>query len=80
MRPEMEDDDLLTVAEVAGRLGMGIDYVYRSIRTRRLPATKHGNTYRIRWADYQAFITPAPPATQSPRSRRERIKQLLRSA
>jgi excisionase family DNA binding protein len=76
----MEDDDLLTVSEVADRLRTGTDYVYRLIKIRRLPATKLGNRYRIRVADYQAFITPKPAVAPSPRTVRDRIRQNLRSA
>jgi excisionase family DNA binding protein len=75
----MDDNDLMTVAQVAEKLGMGADYVYRTIKANKLRATKLGNTYRIRWADYKAFITPATAPTAAPRSQKDRIKQLLRS-
>lgn len=73
----MEPDDLLTVAEVAARLRVGPDKVYRLINTQKLPATKLGNRHRIRWADYLDFIKPAP-RTQRPRTQRENIAHLIR--
>ncbi|WP_138417964.1 helix-turn-helix domain-containing protein [Sinomonas gamaensis] len=76
----MEDeDDLLTVAEVAERLRVTAKTVYSYIRAGRLPAARLGRNYRVRWADYRAFITPPPaPLPRSARSQKERIAELMR--
>lgn len=71
----MDPDDLLTVDDVARRLRTGREKVYRLIHTGQLPATKIGR-YRIRWADYQAFITPKP-APRKTRTQRDNIQRLL---
>ncbi|MGM7776098.1 helix-turn-helix domain-containing protein [Arthrobacter sp. KNU-44] len=75
-----EDDELLTVTEVAQALRMDEHYVYRCINSGKLLATKHGNRYRIRRSDYQTFITPATKPVERPRTQRQNIKRLMKSA
>ncbi|YCK81362.1 helix-turn-helix domain-containing protein [Arthrobacter sp. D3-18] len=74
------DDELMTVAEVATALRMDEHYVYRCINSGKLLATKHGNRYRIRASDYQAFITPAPKVVERPKTQRNNIRRLMKSA
>ncbi len=54
----MPDDTLLTVEEVARRLGVHIDTVRRWIRSGELPAINLGGPagYRITQADLDRFI------------------------
>ena len=75
----MDDFDLLTVAEVAGLLRKGENFVYRLTASGKLPATKVGSHWRIRRCDYLAYITPTPAAEVQPRSQKDRIRKLLRS-
>jgi excisionase family DNA binding protein len=75
-----EDEELLTVSEVAQALRMDEHYVYRCINAGKLPATKHGNRYRIRRSDYQAFITPMPKVVERPKTQRSNIRRLMKSA
>gem|GEM_PF-7028000 len=70
----------MTVSEVATGLRMDEHYVYRCINSGKLPATKHGNRYRIRVSDYQAFITPTPKVVERPKTQRNNIRRLMKSA
>ncbi|MFJ3496175.1 helix-turn-helix domain-containing protein [Streptomyces sp. NPDC086091] len=53
----MSDDELLTVAEVMGRLRLGRSTVYALIRSRRLPSVTIGRCRRIPAAALRDFIT-----------------------
>ena len=52
------DDQLLTVADICGRIGVHEQTVYGWIRSDELPAIKFGSRigYRIRLADYEDFL------------------------
>ena len=76
----MTDDELMTVSEVAQGLRMDEHYVYRCINSGKLPATKHGNRYRIRASDFQTFITPTPKVLEDPKTQRSNIRRLMKSA
>ncbi|WP_230195015.1 helix-turn-helix domain-containing protein [Streptomyces coriariae] len=52
----MRDDELLTVAEVMGRLKLGRSTIYDLIRTRRLPSVTIGRCRRIPASALGAFI------------------------
>jgi excisionase family DNA binding protein len=57
--PMAEDDELLTVAEVAQRLKLHQETVRRWIREGKLPAIRLGRTqagYRVRKSDLQLFL------------------------
>ncbi|MFG2278775.1 helix-turn-helix domain-containing protein [Streptomyces sp. NPDC002740] len=52
----MRNDELLTVAEVMGRLKLGRSTIYDLIRTRRLPSVTIGRCRRIPASALGAFI------------------------
>ncbi|MFH0180814.1 helix-turn-helix domain-containing protein [Streptomyces cacaoi] len=52
----MRDDELLTVAEVMGRLKLGRSTIYGLIRTRRLPSVTIGRCRRIPASALRHFI------------------------
>ncbi len=52
-----EDDQLLTVPEVAQLLRFDEAYVYQLARTGRLPAVRQGKYVRVRRSSLQAWIT-----------------------
>lgn len=75
----MADEDLLSAAEVAKRLGISTETVNRNCRTGTWKAAKIGRFYRFTEAQYQTIIEPpAPP--KSRQTRRSTIERLLRSA
>ncbi len=51
-----KDKDWLSVEDIATELGMSVTTVRAWIRDRKLKAAKLGRDYRIRRADYEAFI------------------------
>lgn len=73
------DDSLLTVAEAATWLKVDKHLVYRAIRSGKLPAAKIGSLYRIHAADLREYAKPATPQ-RKPRTQRDRIASLIRSA
>ncbi len=52
----MEQDQELTLDEVARRLGISYDTVLRRVRTKRIRARKEGQKWRVRESDLQAYI------------------------
>jgi excisionase family DNA binding protein len=57
-RGDLPDDQLLTVADVAGHIGAHESTVRLWIKAGDLPASKFGSRigYRIRRADYETFL------------------------
>lgn len=58
----MDDDELLTVGEIAARLKLHPETVRRWIRTGRVPAFLAGTDqagYRVRSSDLATFLTEA---------------------
>lgn len=72
-------DDFLTTEEMAGKLKANTETVRRLIRSGKLTAIKLGNNYRIPVSEYERFTTPAPRPTK-PRTQRDAIRDLMRSA
>jgi excisionase family DNA binding protein len=64
-------DELCTVDDAAAHLQLHRKTVLRFIRDGKLPATKVGKSYRIRWADLDVLVgaPPAPASTAAERSR-----------
>lgn len=72
-------DETMTAAEVAAKLKVEVETVYRKCKSGQWQATKIGRLYRFTPEQYQAIITP-PVMEQKPRTQRSKIAQLLRSA
>lgn len=67
----MSPDNLLTLHEVAERLGVHYMTAYRYVRTGRLPATKHGTVWQVSNEDFEEFIRQgevSPPRRGSARA------------
>lgn len=66
----MDNEQMLTLPEVAERMQVSIPTVRRWIKTGKLPATKPGGVYRVRGRDLDKFVdryatgnlVPAPPS------------------
>ena len=52
----MEDEQLLTVRQVAGRLAISPAQVYELMATKRLPSLKIDKSRRLRVADVNAYV------------------------
>jgi len=75
----MEADDTMTAAEVAEKLKVNVETVYRMCKAGKWQATKIGRLYRFTPDQYKS-ITEPPAAQQKPRNQRQNIEKLLRSA
>jgi excisionase family DNA binding protein len=73
------DDETLTAAEVAAKLKVNVETVYKMCKSGKWPATKIGRIYRFTPEQYEAITTP-PVTPQKPRTQRKNIERLLRSA
>jgi excisionase family DNA binding protein len=73
------DDETLTAAQVADKLKVSVETVYRMCKSGKWPATRVGRLYRFTPEQYKA-ITEPPAAPQKPRTQRRNIERLLRSA
>lgn len=73
------DDKLLTAGELAAKLDIDTETVRRMCKTGKWPHTKIGRLYRFTEAHYQAITAP-PAVTSKPRTQRQNIERLLRSA
>lgn len=73
------ESDTLTAAQVAAKLQISVETVYRMCKSGKWPATKIGRIYRFTPEQYEAIIAP-PAAPQKPRTQRRNIERLLRSA
>jgi excisionase family DNA binding protein len=73
------EDEHFTTDELALKLKVNTETVRRLIRSGKLAAIKLGNTYRVPAAEYERFTTPAPRPTK-PRTQRDAIRELMRSA
>lgn len=73
------DGETLTAAEVADKLKVSVETVYRMCKSGKWQATKIGRIYRFTPEQYQRIIEP-PAAPQKPRTQRRNIERLLRSA
>jgi excisionase family DNA binding protein len=71
--------ETLTATEVAAKLNVSTETVYRMCKTGKWQATKIGRLYRFTPEQYEAITTP-PVAPQKPRTQRKNIERLLRSA
>ncbi|WP_181034076.1 helix-turn-helix domain-containing protein [Arthrobacter sp. GMC3] len=69
----------MTTTELAAKLNVSLDTVYRMCKSGKWPAAKLGRIYRFTEENYQAIIAP-PAAPQKPRTQRKNIERLLRSA
>ena len=75
----MDADETLTAAEVAARLKVDIETVYRRCKSGEWKHFKAGRLYRFTPEQYKA-ITEPPVTPQKPRTQRKNIERLLRSA
>jgi excisionase family DNA binding protein len=73
------DDETLTAAEVATKLKVNVETVYKMCKIGKWQATKIGRIYRFTPEQYEAITTP-PATPQKPRTQRKNIERLLRSA
>ena len=73
------ESETLTAVEVADKLKVSVETVYRMCKAGKWPATKVGRLYRFTPEQYQRIIEP-PAAPQKPRTQRRNIERLLRSA
>ncbi len=69
----------LTAAEVAAKLKVDVETVYRMCKSGKWQHFKAGRLYRFTPEQYEAITTP-PAAPQKPRTQRKNIAHLLRSA
>lgn len=75
----MDAEDTMTAQEVADKLKVSVETIYRHCKTGKWQATKIGRLYRFTPEQYQAIIAP-PVVEQKPRTQRKNIAHLLRSA
>jgi excisionase family DNA binding protein len=68
---------MLTAADLAARLNVSKELVYRMCRTHKWPHSRIGRLYRFSEEHYEAIIaTPAVPE-RKPRTQRENVARLL---
>jgi excisionase family DNA binding protein len=58
--------NVLTVSEVAKRLGLGLSTIYDLIARGKLQAYKHGGTYRVHESDLVAYLASVRVQTETP--------------
>lgn len=75
----MDQDGTYTAEDLAAKFDVGVETVYRKCRTGQWPHFKIGRLYRFTPEQYQAITAP-PAAEQKPRTQRQQIAHLLRSA
>lgn len=75
----MDADETMTAADVAAKLKVNVETVYKMCKTGKWQATKIGRIYRFTPEQYRA-ITEPPVVAQKPRTQRKNIAQLMRSA
>ena len=69
---------VLTAVDLAARLNVSVETVYRMCRARKWPHSRIGRLYRFTEEHYQAIIAVPDPPLVPPRSQRENIARLLR--
>jgi excisionase family DNA binding protein len=55
-RPESRDLELLSIAQVCQRLGMGKSWVYRRIHEGAIPSVKLGRTIKVRRSELEDYL------------------------
>ena len=55
-RPESRDFELLSIAQVCQRLGMGKSWVYRRIHEGVIPSVKLGRTIKVRRSELEDYL------------------------
>src|SRR5215218_7318424 len=55
-RPDSRDLELLSIAQVCQRLGMGKSWVYRRIHEGAIPSVKLGRTIKVRRSELEDFL------------------------
>ncbi len=58
----MEEDRLLSIQEVALRIGSHATSVRHWVRTGRIPAVRLGHVYRVRTSDVDQILSSGIPA------------------
>lgn len=71
------EDQLLTPEEVADHLRVSRPTVYAWLKMGRLRGLRAGRVWRIRRADLDAFLQPAPAAESTDASRRYSREEVL---
>ena len=75
--------ELLTVAQVAKRLGVGVQFVQKRTRSGEIPSYKLGRAVRISEADLEAYMerqhssaTPSPgPPAPAPATKGKKVRR-----
>ncbi|HWK53992.1 MAG TPA: helix-turn-helix domain-containing protein [Hyphomicrobiales bacterium] len=67
-----DSQDLLSIFDIAKRLGLHVKTVRNYVREGRLKAVRIGKQYRVARADLEAFTGFPLPLTNSERARRQR--------
>lgn len=75
----MDEPRLFTAAELAARLGVAVETVYRMCKTHEWPHSRIGRLYRFTEDHYQAIIATTVAEPRRPRTQRENITRLLAS-
>jgi len=76
----MSTDETMTAADVADKLKVSLDTVYRMCRSGKWQATKIGRIYRFTPEQYASITEPPARPMLKPRTQRKNIERLLRSA
>ncbi|MEV8148747.1 helix-turn-helix domain-containing protein [Arthrobacter sp. NPDC080073] len=74
----MDDAPMMTAADLAARLNVSLETVYKMCKTHKWPHTKIGRIYRFNEEHYQTIIATPPAPELKPRTQRENIARLLR--
>jgi excisionase family DNA binding protein len=74
----MDDAPMLTAADLAARLNVSTETVYRMCRTRQWPHSRIGRLFRFTEEHYQVIIAAPEVPEIKPRTQRENIRRLLR--
>lgn len=75
----MDNDEILTVEQVADLLRMSAGYVYRLIRHRKLPALRFGKSVRVRRGDLVWYLRKKVPPSLA-RAPLEALEEMLKEA
>ncbi|MFH5879796.1 helix-turn-helix domain-containing protein [Arthrobacter sp. NA-172] len=75
-----DPDETMTALEVADKLKVSVQTVYRMCKSGKWPAIKIGRIYRFTPEQYASIIEPPARPVLKPRTQRKNIERLLRSA
>jgi excisionase family DNA binding protein len=75
----MDDNPLMTTAELAAKLNVSTDTVRRMCNAGKWPHTRIGRLYRFTEEHYQSIIEPPAPPEPRSKAQRENIARMLRA-